>query len=108
MLLKGMNFVILSATKYLQIVNKFGLHDLHGNVSEWSEDVFDGGFYAKPAAAGPDPVARESSLRPDLIARVNRGGHWGRVRACRSASRELYFKEEGDRGIGFRPVASLR
>jgi formylglycine-generating enzyme required for sulfatase activity len=66
--------------------NPFGLHDVHGNVSEWCEDVYDGGFYSRPEAVGPDPLSTSGS-----VGRVRRGGTWfGYARNCRSADRLWY------------------
>lgn len=54
--------------------NAFGLYDMHGNVSEWCEDVFTG---YQPGSA-PDPAGR----------RVHRGGSWRAMDVnCRSAAR---------------------
>ncbi len=54
-----------------KLPNLFGLHDMHGNVSEWCEDVFDADFYSKPEAAMPNPVCTSDSNR-----QVLRGGSW--------------------------------
>jgi formylglycine-generating enzyme required for sulfatase activity len=63
--------------------NAFGLHDTHGNIFEWCQDVFFDAFYSKPEATGIDPVCSSGSG-----ARVVRGGSWEDVaRYCRSASR---------------------
>ncbi len=82
--------------------NQFGLHDMHGNVWEWCEDVFDANFYGTLAAAGPDPVSTAGSGL-----RVSRGGSWnGFARTCRSAFR--YGNHPGFRySFGFRPLRPL-
>lgn len=63
--------------------NPFGLHEMHGNIQEWCEDIYDRSFYRKAKAKGPDPVATSGSK-----SRVLRGGScesesW----ECRSAAR---------------------
>ncbi len=80
--------------------NGFGLHDLHGNVWEWCEDVYDEEFYARAAASRKDPVCRSGSGL-----RVPRGGSWyDSARYCRSALRG--WNEPADRylNLGFRPA----
>jgi formylglycine-generating enzyme required for sulfatase activity len=63
--------------------NPFGIHDMHGNVSEWCEDVYSEGFYSTPEAAGPDPLCTSGSEF-----RVFRGGFWWYdAWHCRSAYR---------------------
>jgi formylglycine-generating enzyme required for sulfatase activity len=52
--------------------NSWGIHDLYGNVSEWCEDVYEAGYYAKSPAQ--DPVGPTSSGKDVL--RVMRGGSW--------------------------------
>jgi len=88
--------------------NPFGLHDMHGNVWEWCEDVYDAGFYEKPEAAGPNPVSDAGSTK-----RVFRGGSWHDIHnaaRCRSANRSGPLEgglPPTTRGsdVGFRPVA---
>ncbi len=61
--------------------NKLGLYDMHGNVWQWCEDLYDD--------KGP--------------ARVFRGGSWGDVgRDCRAASRDRYAPSARDFLLGFR------
>lgn len=60
--------------------NAWGLHDMHGNVWEWCEDIF---VDRLPGGTVTDP--RES---PFGEARVHRGGSWyGSDKLCRSAYR---------------------
>jgi formylglycine-generating enzyme required for sulfatase activity len=76
--------------------NGYGLYDMHGNVEEWCEDVYDETFYSRSPKR--DPLNTKVGPRYGNV-RVIRGGSWrtsGWV--CRSAhrSRSPFF------GPGFR------
>ena len=77
--------------------NAFGLHDMHGNVWEWCEDVW---HYSYEGAPTDGSAWIEGS---DLLVRVMRGGScdvtpWD----CRSASRYRGDPDYGGYNIGFR------
>jgi formylglycine-generating enzyme len=51
--------------------NQYGLHDMHGNVAEWTMDAYEENFYTKPEAAN-NPTVWATKLYPQVI----RGGSW--------------------------------
>ena len=80
--------------------NAFGLHDMHGNVWEWTDDCWNKNYKDAPA----NGTARSSG---DCGRRVLRGGSWDdKPKLIRSAHR--FWEHINDRGnfIGFRLVLS--
>ena len=81
--------------------NRFGLHDVHGNVWEWVEDCWNGSYAGAPA----DGRARVSS---DCSGRVVRGGSWlANPRGLRAAFRIGGGAVLRVDFIGFRVVRTL-
>ena len=81
--------------------NAFGLFDMHGNVSEWCEDLYDEKAYASRSGTMTDPKVRSESKY-----RVLRGGSWNYGSMfSRSASR-LRFTPVFRNYVGFRVVIS--
>ena len=81
--------------------NRFGLHDVHGNVWEWVQDCWNASYHGAP---------RNGSAweRGDCSKRVLRGGSWNlKPRILRSANR--YWFSSGNRNIylGFRIARTL-
>ena len=67
--------------------NAFGLHDLHGNVAEWTLDLFDPTLYA---ARAKDPAKALAFTHPKDVkwGHVVKGGSWADDAAgCRAARR---------------------
>jgi len=82
--------------------NQFGLHDLHGNVVEWCEDVFKSDFYSDEVP-GFDPLSTSGSTD-----RVVRGGFYlNGASSCRSAYRNFFDPGVRGSGLSFRPARPL-
>ncbi len=81
--------------------NAFGLHDLHGNVWEWTQDCWNGSY----AGAPTNGAAWESG---DCSRRVVRGGSWFSIpQYLRSASRNRDDTSNRYIDIGFRVARTL-
>ena len=78
--------------------NKFGLYDMHGNVWQWCQDLWDENYYANSPTENPQG--------PDHgAARLLRGGSWNSSPLlCRSARRGGLDPGPHDDFIGFRVV----
>jgi formylglycine-generating enzyme required for sulfatase activity len=82
--------------------NAFGLHDLHGNVFEWVEDVWHDGYQGAPSDGS---VWIEAG---DVGRRRLRGGSWDYPpENLRSAARAWFHPDERDGSIGFRLARTL-
>ena len=76
--------------------NDFGLHDIHGNASEWVNDCWVDSYEYAPIMG--EPVTGESCEK-----RVFRGGTWNNAaQYLRSAYRYAYLADFKLSGIGFR------
>ena len=79
--------------------NRFGLYNMHGNVHEWCQDVYE-----------PQYVREESERlnNEDATLRVFRGGNYTSDEVvCRSAFRSGLEPSDPRSLIGFRPVFNL-
>lgn len=52
--------------------NRWGLHDMHGNVAEWTLDEYLPAYQTEAAEAGQDPWVKSDKLYPQVV----RGGSW--------------------------------
>jgi formylglycine-generating enzyme required for sulfatase activity len=69
-------YVANSGNKYQKIgtklANPWGLHDMHGNVAEWTADQFVPDYFQRVAESPSNPFIRPKTLYPRTV----RGGGW--------------------------------
>ena len=81
--------------------NAFGLHDIHGNASEWTLDCYVSHYRGAPEDGRP----RDTEI---CVRRVVRGGSWkDKPRDIRSARRTADVPDEGSSQIGFRVMRTF-
>jgi formylglycine-generating enzyme required for sulfatase activity len=82
--------------------NGFGLHDMHGNVSEWVEDCWHDDYTAMT------PTDGSAWLEENCTGRVLRGGSWGDSEVeLRSAARTGEYEDKSSFNDGLRIGRSL-
>ena len=83
--------------------NAFGLYDMHGNVSEWCQDIWHNSYNGAPT----DGSAWESGGNNSY--RVLRGGSWSdSSRYCRCAGRVYSHADIRNNSRGFRIILSVK
>jgi formylglycine-generating enzyme required for sulfatase activity len=81
--------------------NAFGLHDMHGNVMQWTQDCWNGNYHSAP----PDGSAWVTG---DCASRVVRGGSWNIDPWFLRAARRLRGSTElRGNDLGFRVARTL-
>jgi formylglycine-generating enzyme required for sulfatase activity len=84
--------------------NAWGLHEMHGNLWEWCDDMYAPGAYAGRGPVAVDPVVRAAGDD----ARALRGGSWyDDARLCRSAVRDAGGTHARSNRIGFRVARTV-
>ncbi|MEH2438777.1 SUMF1/EgtB/PvdO family nonheme iron enzyme [Nostoc sp.] len=80
--------------------NAFGLYDMHGNVYEWCQDVYNSNYQNAPKDGSAWLNGKDNNIK-----RL-RGGSWiGNAKYCRSAARDGDARAIRHHDVGFRVVA---
>jgi len=78
--------------------NELGVHDMSGNVWEWTNDWYDDNYYSSSPSNNPQGPTTGTN-------RVIRGGGWGsNASSCRVANRNGFNPANASSDLGFRPV----
>ncbi|WP_375474295.1 SUMF1/EgtB/PvdO family nonheme iron enzyme [uncultured Nostoc sp.] len=80
--------------------NSFGLYDMHSNVYEWCQDVYNDNYQGAPKDRTAWLTGKDNNKR------LLRGGSWDHSAGyCRSASRSGLARTDRRRNVGFRVLA---
>lgn len=86
--------------------NRFGLHDMHGNVAEWCRCEY---LPYRESIAKAGDGRRERDGASGLLQRVVRGGHCQQsALASRSSARRALAEDQRSELVGLRPLRLLR
>jgi len=81
--------------------NTWGLYDMHGNITEWVQDLYDKNYYS--VSPENDPQGPGTGKK-----QVVRGGSWiHQAYSCRSAYRGYFSADYTDSEFGFRIVKEI-
>jgi formylglycine-generating enzyme required for sulfatase activity len=90
----------LTPVDHFGIANRFGLSDMHGNVSEWCQDTWHDHYEDAPTDG--------NFWLGDSFSHVFRGGSWlVSPRLCSSTYRCDGYADDRDIGVGFRVCCSV-
>ena len=88
--------------------NAFGLHDVHGNISEWTQDRWRRDYEGVPGDGSAWVDREEDPYTLSSSRRVVRGGNWyNDPRYLRSASRSWGQPSDMTNRVGFRVARTL-
>jgi formylglycine-generating enzyme required for sulfatase activity len=99
---KGKHLQKTTSVGFSNVVNNFGLYDMHGNLWEWCLDHWHQNYQGAPSDGGAWLSV------DDKANRIVRGGSWNSYpRNCRSATRDISSPFNRNDDVGFRVVCEI-